>query len=941
MNLEYAAYLLNENHIINEDANSAGQDGALLWLQQNYPMEEFGIEGDEPNLNAAGQQEQINYRGRMQPSTRALAMAREVQEYFGHFATRAAKGTYKFLPGAVRIAVLECGYLSDHENMRKLQQLQIMYCAAYYEWRDGIAAGLRSGNQQYQGLLNKDFIKNNQNGQPVGEPLTFNQLKEFLGADRIAQAKERMIADNRARDAEEAARNGTAIETEEQRREREAREEAERIRRSTAGAYHIEYIPNWEESKKWYKYTNPCSRSAGCHWCITEPEDRGHWDSYMRKWHGSVYFCWKAESKEALLAMNEDSRWFSDWEDIPNAPKNEYGLSMICIMVSADPDGIPRFRQATSRYNHYGPDGEWNDGSLYGDCLVTKASDCTEKNERGLREICAILNIPKEEFFDKFPLRANADENGVVHDHNALIGVVAANTKSVPKLMDDLYRQFDIQYDDELIASDYVNIVPFKHDGEYNFINALGKLISPNQWFADFKPLYDENNKTIAYKVRFIVNGNEKYNIVDVYGDMMLDQDVANIYTSRRTAYTPETYVKIEVRNSLYNIFNVKNKCFLLRKPVADVLLQTKYSKTICIKKDSTSNWETIDIKGKTIARLPFKIRNEDPVFNISTNLITGEMENGAKIVFNKNTNKIIFKGRKNITNVCNDYFTIKDNDKYAIYNANGELVVNNATRIGSVEYNNSRYACYREGGNSNYIVVDVYTKEKIDDLSVSDISDLFTFKNVLKYRDKFYVNNSMLSYNLASTYPEIIDNRYVLLNYNDNTDGVYDTVENRFILDKRKGVKKVLYNGGTWLLYYGQNKVTFNDSDLSVLAEYNNIDIDNTSIINVPGYFCVTITNSQSQTNKKVIIKPDGKPLLKLPFKRMLSYFTDSGYATIEAGASGTVYYINLYGDVSTTFERLTESMLTKLGINLINEKTTIKPKRNLILERAMFLLD
>ena len=939
MNLEYAAYLLNENQFLTEDANSAGQNGAVQWLQQNYPMGEFGISGDDMAYNEDGTPLMIaGRRGENIHANNAQRIERHAEEFFARPLNRGlqgwAKGLYKFLPGVVRIAITDCGWLTARVNNSKIDRLKDLYIAAYYEWRDGIDEGRQSNGGPYQGLVNKDFVKNNQLGQPVGNPLTFNELNALFG-DRVEAAKARLDAQAAAGAQTQAATE----ETEEQRRAREAREEAERIRRSTAGAYHIEYIPNWEESKKWYKYTNPCSRTAGCHWCITEPEDRGHWDSYMRRWHGSVYFCWKAESKEALLAMNEDSRWFSGCEDIPNAPKNEYGLSMICIMVSADPDGIPRFRQATSRYNHYGPNGEWNDGRLYGDNLVTKCNDSSEKNERGLREICEILNIPKEEFFDKFPLRASADEHGVVHDHNALIGVVAANTKPVPKLMEDLYNQFDIQYDDELTASDYVNIVPFKHDGEYNFINALGKLISPNQWFADFQPLYDENNKVIAYKVRFIVNGNEKYNIVDLYGDMMLDQDVSNIYIQRRTAYNPESYVKVEVRNSLYNIFNVKNKCFLLRKPVADVLLQSKYSKTICVKKEATSNWETIDIKGKTIAKLPFKIQNGEPEYMISTNLISGEMENGAKIVFNKNTNKIVFKGRKYITKICNDYFTVKDNDKYAIYNANGELVANNITRIGSTDYNNSRYACYKQEGNSYYTVVDVYTKEKLDELSVSDTSDLFTFKNVVKYKNRFYVNNHVQETELSTAYPDIIDNRYVLLNYRDNTFGVYDTVENAFLIDKEKGVKKVLYNGGTWLLYYGNNRATFNDTDLSVLAEYNNIDIDSTSIINVPGYFYVTITNSQSQTNKKVIIKPDGKPLLKLPFKRMLSYFTDSGYATIEAG--GKVYYINLYGDVSTTFERLTESMLAKLGINLINEKNVIKPKRNLILERATFFLD
>lgn len=48
MNLEYAAYLLNENYILNEDAGSEGQKGARKWFEKNKVNIEFG-EDQGPN----------------------------------------------------------------------------------------------------------------------------------------------------------------------------------------------------------------------------------------------------------------------------------------------------------------------------------------------------------------------------------------------------------------------------------------------------------------------------------------------------------------------------------------------------------------------------------------------------------------------------------------------------------------------------------------------------------------------------------------------------------------------------------------------------------------------------------------------------------------------------------------------------------------------------
>ena len=50
MNLDYAAYLLNENYILNEDSGSEGQKGARKWFEQNMMnMELGGMGGMTPN----------------------------------------------------------------------------------------------------------------------------------------------------------------------------------------------------------------------------------------------------------------------------------------------------------------------------------------------------------------------------------------------------------------------------------------------------------------------------------------------------------------------------------------------------------------------------------------------------------------------------------------------------------------------------------------------------------------------------------------------------------------------------------------------------------------------------------------------------------------------------------------------------------------------------
>ena len=165
MNLEYAAYLLNENQFLTEDANSAGQNGAVQWLQQNYPMGEFGISGDDMAYNEDGTPLMIaGRRGENIHANNAQRIERHAEEFFARPLNRGlqgwAKGLYKFLPGVVRIAITDCGWLTARVNNSKIDRLKDLYIAAYYEWRDGIDEGRQSNGGPYQGLVNKDFVKN-------------------------------------------------------------------------------------------------------------------------------------------------------------------------------------------------------------------------------------------------------------------------------------------------------------------------------------------------------------------------------------------------------------------------------------------------------------------------------------------------------------------------------------------------------------------------------------------------------------------------------------------------------------------------------------------------------------------------------------------------------------------------------------------------------------
>ena len=84
MNLEYAAYLLNENQFLTEDADGEGRSKAKAWLKKNYPYLEFG-EDPEDTHDAEGNRFTISQNGHEIELNRIEYLLEHARTFFGHW----------------------------------------------------------------------------------------------------------------------------------------------------------------------------------------------------------------------------------------------------------------------------------------------------------------------------------------------------------------------------------------------------------------------------------------------------------------------------------------------------------------------------------------------------------------------------------------------------------------------------------------------------------------------------------------------------------------------------------------------------------------------------------------------------------------------------------------------------------------------------------------
>jgi hypothetical protein len=880
MNLDYAAYLLNENYILNEDAGSEGQKGARKWFEQNMMnMELGGMGGMTPNQ-----------------------FQREAEATFGHPLNDALgirdKNVYKYLPGAVRIAVNECGWLSEHEDKKMMDNLILMYAYAYLEWKDGIAEG-RPGPQRgqpYAGKYNRDF-----NG------LRYKGLYDEIGQANINATKTRLETANQVEltPEERAAREAEAA-------ARAAAEEEERRRRETAGAYHIEFIPNYETSQQWYDYTNPKSDSCGCHWCITQTRD--NWDSYITNGGKCAYYCWKAESKEALMAMNSDERWFSRWprDRYPEAPLNDYGKSLICIMVYPGDDGRPKFAHASSRYNHYNPGGNWDSSSRYGDGMVPQG-------DRGFQEILGILGITAEEFYEKFPFRTADGEQAV--DHSRLYTALnsfrerAASVRG-KKLYDILSR-----FDDATRQGE--DIIKIRDGGEYNYVNSSGNLLSPTRWFKETKSTFAKGN---AVGVRFKnPQGAWVWNLLDRNGNLLLAK---NVYEVRFFEYndTIGPYVKVGMKigdDELFNVININNGNFLLRKPAFDVMLSKAYSSSIPIKETRESDWILIDLKGKKInINVPLKrVRTDISIDygNGKTFIYADINQNGKRGIINKKLSRMVYtlKNGEEVYAMNMYGFVIRGNNKYQLFNDKGELLhtLTNGNRIYLGE--DCKYAWFKNGRIRFY---DMVENRQLTDIVDAGADDCRGYKGLFFANRTLYFNGQEIADDLYSrTFVPLKGafKDYVYIQTN-SSKSLFNAVTGERLPNKCVKVYEAnnnyiaIHTEGTTLVTYDEN---FNELDrITDIAEIRPLN-----------FGCVLVRERDTQKPYN-IIGPDGYRLFELNFDDVLTAgFDQEGIATIKCGNND--YFINIEGDVSRARELMAESMQSKLGPMLMEYSA---PKAN-----------
>ena len=233
------------------------------------------------------------------------------------------------------------------------------------------------------------------------------------------------------------------------------RERSGQVQRGNGNGYNIIPINSFKDAKQYGKYTE---------WCITYMEDQ--FDSYTSGGK-RFYFCLKDGFEQ--IQRNDEG-----------APLNEYGLSMLAVLVDSDGN----LCQITTRYNHeYG--GE---------------------NNIGLRTVEQLEDVLDVNFYDIFKpyTREELHKMGIVtFDEAQELLESGKNPIEVFDYCYDFYEGFAVvnlndkyNYIDEnnkLLSDQWFDECDNFHYGfacvqlgeEWNYIDTKGELLSPSQWFDD------------------------------------------------------------------------------------------------------------------------------------------------------------------------------------------------------------------------------------------------------------------------------------------------------------------------------------------------------------------------------------------------------------------------------------------------------------------------
>lgn len=911
MNLEYAAYLLNESHILSEDANSSGIDKTKKWVKKNYHLTELGQEAEDEVVDDQGMpirmQDRITHEERNQRNIdnivetartffghwlgNQLRVPRQVRREDGTMGPNNASGIYKYLPGAVRVAISDCGWFTAHPNHKMLENLRYLYAYAWDEWQTGLVEGLPGPQrgQPYAGKLNADF-----NGK------SYQQLMNEFGS-QIPAIKAKI---------QENGGPGTEYDAEES-------QGAEAPAPVDHSPYHVELIENYRQAHEWYDYTNPTADQAGNHfagarWCIAEYND--HWDHYMNHFgrkKPTVYFCWKAASKEALLAMNEH---VADY-DIPGSndrdergyrkddqlPFSEYGLSLICVMVTeGDRPGEVKFLQATSRYNHCNSHGEKRmDGDphaqYYGDNLC---------RDGGKRKICEILGMSSAEF-DRRLKPVNVGGGTASHDNIM---------NAVDNLSDILYIADSYDKDEN------VGLYRIRHNDEYNCYDMYTHKFISDSWFRECYQFSDNGFSMVQLN-------NGKWNIINARGEFMIDVDVDSIeYNSSRN----ENYAKVGINKGgdmFYNIVRVDSGRPLLRRLYKDVKLLPSFGNTISVL-DSDNKWKLVDVKGKVVSTLPENME----IYKETSKLmcLKSRTRSGYYKIVSKKNNKEIAKitGSVGRINTYKDGCIVvkKEDDKFNLYTENGPVFDTWINRIAGYESYDKQIYFYTQG-RTNGLVTSKGRKVETDGSEIDDAVGC-----VIKCGGKFY--------NLEGDELSLPGNAYLEdgdYNVTVVKDGDYykflNVLTGEFIDLGGANITGYINHREGYFINTHDNKTNYIDAKTCEVI--SDTFFDNCKI-NPIGQNCYLLDKGGNRLN---IFNADfGEELFDMDFTELKSRFSQNGLAFIKCNHSD--FIINTHGDVSHSVELIAENIRMYRGAeNFLVETVKSRPINKFFMNAAYFL--
>lgn len=230
--------------------------------------------------------------------------------------------------------------------------------------------------------------------------------------------------------------------------------------------YEIVNIPDYDEASKFWDYTS---------WCICHSEDS--WNDNTNNGTNTVYFCLHNDYYDYYGEPSEAG---------DDAPLDEYGQSMICVIVN--PDGS--LYKCTNRWNH----------SHGGDDNVMNESEISELLGCDFKDTFKPDNISQkvQGFIDEYFERKYERENSYSDDDD----------------YEDYYSDEDLPIDDDSFTSTSIPGLSIVNLGNNDclFNTKTGKLAS-DKWYSKIGEFSDG--------IAPVQISDENWNYIDTNGDVV------------------------------------------------------------------------------------------------------------------------------------------------------------------------------------------------------------------------------------------------------------------------------------------------------------------------------------------------------------------------------------------------------------------------------------